>query len=419
MDTYTFLVVFFVLAAASLDTAGDLLSLKRMDAAELPGEFRGLYDPERYRSSLQYQEENVRAELLQRTVMVALTLAFILGGGFDAIDRFARGFGLGSIPTGLLFVGALVILKGIVALPFSIHRIFGIEERYGFNRTTPRTFALDLLKGAILGIALGAPLFAAVQWFFEEAGPDAWWIAWLGITSFQVLLVFIAPSVLMPLFNRFSPLPEGELKRAIEEYARSERFRIQGVYTMDGSKRSSKANAFFAGYGPSRRLVLFDTLVGKQSVEELTAVVAHEIGHFKRGHILKSMALSIAIAAAMLYGVSHYMMNDRLFAAFRTEKVSVYAGLVFASYLAAPALRLLGILTHWMSRRFEFEADAYATRTYGKPEALVSALKKLSMDNLSNLTPHPLKVWLDYTHPPVLERIGAIRGADALRGGRA
>jgi STE24 endopeptidase len=408
MDTPQLLIVALLCGMTGLDLLADALNVRHMKP-ELPREFEGVYDAEKYRRSLQYQRENAHASTLKRTIALAAMLAFLLAGGFNAVDLWARGFGRGSLVTGLLFVAALSTLRGLLHLPFSLYDTFVIEERFGFNRTTPKTFALDLIKGVLVGALLGAPIFAAIQWFFENAGPQAWLWSWLGVTAFQLLIVFLAPVVLMPLFNKFSPLPEGPLKAAIEKYVRDERFELQGVYTMDGSTRSTKANAYFTGFGRFRRLVLFDTLIEKQSVEELTAVVAHEIGHFKRGHILKNMALSIVVSAALFYVLSLLLNNPGLFSAFRMENVSVHASLVFVAILYGPILRPLSVLTHLMSRHFEFEADDYSARTYRKPEELVSALKKLSIDNLSNLTPHPLKVWLDYTHPPVLERIRALR----------
>lgn len=409
-----FLALLCVLLCGStlLDIGADALNLRHMKT-ELPEEFRGIYDAEKYRLSLQYQRENSRADTLKRTILLPVTLIFIFAGGFNAVDVWARGFGRGSILTGLIFVGALSVLRGALNLPFSWHHTFVIEEKYGFNRTTPRTFVLDMVKGIILATLLGAPIFAVIQWFFESAGPSGWLYSWLGVTAFQLLIFFLAPVVLMPLFNKFSPLPGGPLKEAIANYTDSERFKIQGVYTMDGSKRSTKSNAYFTGFGRFRRLVLFDTLIEKQTVDELTAVVAHEIGHFKRGHILKNMGLSIAITLVMFYVFSLFINNEALFSAFRMQNLSVYASFVFISIFSGPLWRPFSVFTHLLSRRYEFQADDYSARTYRKPEALISALKKLSIDNLSNLTPHPLKVWLEYTHPPVLERIRALRGRTA------
>ncbi len=419
MTLLTTWIVFFILFTTVLDLVADYLSY-RSAHTELPAEFREIYDSQKYRESLQYQKDRLRAEGLRRTILTPIILTFLLAGGFNAVDGVARslaanigyapsGVGQNEVLAGLLFVGLLTTLRAVIQIPFSIYDTFVIEERYGFNRTTPATYLSDLVKSVIMGILLGSPILAALIWFFSTFESRGWIYAWTALTGFQLVIVFLAPVLLMPLFNKFSPLADGPLKAAIETYARSEDFKIQGVYTMDGSKRSSKANAFFTGFGPFRRLVLFDTLISKQSVNELTAVVAHEIGHFKRGHILKSMGLSIAASLLLFFLLSLFLANARIFEAFRMQNISIYASIVSVMFLYSPLSRLLSILTQWLSRRFEFEADEYASRTHGKPEELISALKKLSIDHLSNLTPHRLKVWLDYSHPPVLERIARIR----------
>jgi STE24 endopeptidase len=393
-----------------LDTVADTLNLRNMTTS-LPEEFLGIYDAEKYRTSLLYQRENTRFALISRTVFVGATLAFLLLGGFDDVDRIARGLGYGTLTTGLLFVGILALLKGTLQLPFALYDTFVIEEKYGFNKTTLGVFVQDLLRGTLLGVLLGAPAFAGIVWFFERTGDRAWLYAWAALSVFQLAVLFLAPVVILPLFNKFQPVPEGELRTAIEDYARRSHFQLQGVFTMDASKRSTKANAFFTGFGRFRRLVLFDTLIEKHTTEELVAVFAHEVGHFKRGHIGKGILLSILISAVVFRFVGFIVTSPELAAAFGLEQVSVYAGLVFAGFLYSPVLRLLSFGSNALSRKFEFEADAYARETYGKPEALASALKKLSRDTFSNLTPHPFKVALDYSHPPVLKRVQALRGS--------
>jgi STE24 endopeptidase len=410
MNIYSWLILGLFSFTAFLDAAANHLNAHQMKP-DLPEEFRGVYDPEKYRTSLRYQWEKSAADTAKGTILTILFLAFLFQGGFGALDLFARSFALNSTFTAWIFVGSLIALRTLVALPFSIFDTFVIEAKYGFNRTTPQVFMSDLAKGLLLGALLGAPVLAAIQAFFEHAGPLAWLYSWGGLTAFQLLLAFLAPAILMPLFNRFSPLKESPLKNEIEEYSRRANFLLQGVFTMDGSKRSTKANAFFTGFGRYRRLVLFDTLIEKQSTEELTAVVAHEVGHFKCGHIPKQLLLGIFATGALFYGFSFFLENKELFAAFKMERTSVYASLVFISFLLSPLSMLFSIFTHWLSRRFEFEADEFSARTYGRPESLISALKKLSMDSLSNLTPHPMKVWLAYTHPPILERIAALRKA--------
>lgn len=408
MNFYLLMIIALWIGNFVLDSVADLLHLRNFDP-RLPTEFSGIYDESRYQKALSYQQDCMRFGLIRRFVLTALTLLFLLAGGFNAVDLWARARGFGILGTGLLFTGALVLLRGAVSLPFSIYETFGLEARYGFNQTTPKVFALDLIKATILGGIFGGVAFAGVIWFFDQKGPQGWLWAWIGLSAFQLIVTFIAPAVIMPLFNRFEPLLPGELREAISQYAMRMNFALGGVYTMDGSKRSTKANAFFTGFGKLRKIVLFDTLIDKHSTDEIVAVLAHEIGHFKLHHIIQSVIQSIVISGFLLKGLSLLMDNSRLFAAFQVTQVSTYAGLIFASFLFSPVMRVISIFTHWMSRRHEYEADRFAAQTYGNPEALISALKKLSADNLSHLTPHWLKIALEYTHPPVLLRVAALR----------
>ena len=376
---------------------------------DLPEEFSGYYDREKYRKSQEYLKENTRFGLITDSIATPVTIAFILLGGFNLVDQFARSFHLGTIPTGLIFAGVLMLGSQLMAIPFSIYSTFVIEEKYGFNKTTPRTFVLDILKAWVLTAVIGGILFSAVLWFFKEAGPWAWAYCWIAVTLFQIFLLFVAPVVIMPIFNKFTPLEDGELRAAIEEYAKKQDFKLKGVFTMDGSRRSTKSNAFFTGFGRFRRIVLFDTLIEKQTADELVSVLAHEMGHYKKKHILKSIVISILTTGLMFYILSIFMNNRELFAAFRMQHISIYASLFFFGFLYAPIEIVLSIFGNILSRRHEYEADGYAVATYRKPQSMITALKKLSVDNLSNLTPHPLKVFLTYSHPPVLERIRAIR----------
>jgi len=389
-----------------METSSDILNLRHVSPT-LPEEFKGHYDPERYARSQEYVTVTTRYGLLVDFLNTAIITSFILVGGFAVVDAMARRFGSGEISRGLIFTGVLVLASRLLGLPFSAYRTFVIEERFGFNRTTPRTFALDTAKGLILTAIIGAPLLAGVIWFFLRTGSMAWVYCWLAVVTFQVVLIFIAPYVIMPLFNKYSPLEKGELRSAIENYAAEQKFKMKGVFQMDGSRRSSKSNAFFTGFGRSRRIVLFDTLISNHSVDELLAIVAHEMGHYKRHHILKAMARSIAVSAVMFFLLSLFIKNKGLFAAFgiQDEHLSIYASLVFFGFLYAPLSMGIGILENVVSRKHEFEADDYAAKTTHKPDSMIAALKKLTVDNLGNLTPHPFKVLLDYSHPPVLKRI--------------
>jgi STE24 endopeptidase len=413
MNPYLVAIVALVVFTAALDILADALNLRNFSPA-IPPEFQDTYEPARYAEAMRYQRERARFQIATRAVFTVGGLAFLLAGGFAWADGLAARVAGEGIPRALAFVGVLSAIRWIAQLPLSVYDTFVLEERYGFNRTTPRTFALDQLKGVLLTAVLGAAVFSGLVWFFERSGSLAWLWAWLALTGFQLAVVFLAPVVILPLFNKFVPLPEGELKREIETYARAQRFTMSGVFTMDGSRRSTRANAYFTGFGRFRRIVLFDTLIARHTTRELVAVLAHEIGHFKRGHIVKGLVLGIIGSGVMLRVFGALMGNPALSEAFGVSEVTTGTSLVFIGYLLSPVQRLTSLGTMALSRRHEFEADEYAAQTYGDPASLASALKKLTVDNLSHLTPHRLKVLLDYSHPPVLARVARLR---ALRVG--
>jgi STE24 endopeptidase len=402
------IIIAVLIGSCLLDVLVNWLNVRQL-TAHLPAEFAGYYDAARYQTAQDYLRANTWFAMVKTIVFTFLVVAFILAGGFALVDQVARHFQAGPIVTGLIFAALLVVPLFFIQLPFAVYETFVIEERYGFNRMTVGTFVLDLLKSVALVGVLGALALVLVLWFFEKAGSWAWVYAWLGLSGFQLFLVFIAPVVIMPLFNKFVPLPPGELRQAIETYARSQDFRMQGVYVMDGSKRSSKANAMFTGFGRFRRIVLYDTLIQKHTVPELVSVLAHEIGHYQRHHILKFLLISLVSSGLMFFILSLMIRVPALFQAFGVAKPSVYAGIVFFGLLYTPIDMTLSVFSNWVSRRFEYEADAFAVTTGNQPESMITALKKLSVNNLSNLTPHPLKVFFDYSHPPVLQRIEAIR----------
>ncbi|WP_163339140.1 M48 family metallopeptidase [Desulfopila sp. IMCC35008] len=408
MNSWLIAILLIIIIGFLLDSCISLLNLKALDPA-LPEEFSSVYNQDEYAKSQEYTRVTTKFSLVSSTVSTLLTLAFLLLGGFNAVDIFARSFEFNEILTGLVYAGCLMLLSYIVSLPFSIYSTFVIEERFGFNRTTVKTFILDTIKGTLLAIALGGPLLALILWFFNATGSMAWIYCWAGVVVFSIIIQFLAPVLIMPLFNKFSPLGEGELKTRIMNYAEQERFKLQGIFTMDGSKRSTKLNAFFTGFGKFRKIVFFDTLVDKLETDEIVAVLAHEMGHFKLKHVLKMMAGSILQTGFIFFLLSLVLGNEQLFEAFSMEYVSVYAGLFFFGFLYSPVNLLVSVLFNALSRKHEYQADAYAVRTTGEKDYLISGLKKLCQANLSNLTPHPAAVFLEYTHPPVLVRIKAIR----------
>jgi STE24 endopeptidase len=390
-----------------LNLTADRLNLKHL-RSELPPAFEGVYDPERYRKSQQYLRINTQFGWITSTFNLCLILVFWFAGGFPFLDKWVRTFELGPVLSGLVYMGVLMLLKAALSLPFSLYATFVIEERFGFNKTTLQTYVMDLLKGLLLALLLGTPLLAAILAFFQYAGPNAWWYCWIGITLYMLVVQFIAPTWIMPLFNKFTPLEEGELKSTILSYANSIDFPLENVYQMDGSRRSTKSNAFFTGFGKHKRIVLFDTLIKQHSVNELVAVLAHEMGHYKKKHIRQSLILGILQTGLMLFLLSHFITYQGLFDAFYMSQQSIYAGMIFFAMLYAPIDFFVGISMQVLSRKNETVADRFSAETTKDPVSMVDALKKLSVHNLSNLTPHPLYVFLNYSHPPVLKRIQSL-----------
>ena len=398
MNAIAFIILGTLLADFILNLVADGLNLRNL-RTELPKSVEDIYDAERYRQSQQYLRARTRFSWFVSVLNLLVLLVFWFAKGFALLDDWVRAFELGPIYSGLMYI------KGILSLPFSLYSTFVIEARFGFNKTTAATYILDLLKGLLLAVLLGTPLLAAILAFFEYAGPHAWWYCWVGVTLYMLVVQFVAPAWIMPLFNKFKPLEDGKLKSAILAYARDIDFPLDNVYQMDGSRRSTKSNAFFTGFGRHKRIVLFDTLIKQHTVKELVAILAHEMGHYKKKHIRQSLILSILQTGLMLFLLSQFITYQGLFDAFYMPQQSVYAGMLFFAMLYAPIDFFSGILMQWRSRRNEIAADQFATETTRDPASMVSALKKLSVHNLSNLTPHPFYVFLNYSHPPVLQRI--------------
>lgn len=397
-----------------LDFIATLLNLKALEP-KLPQEFADVFDADKYEKSQNYTRATERFGIYESIFSLMLMLGFWLTGGFNWLDNLARGFGHGEIITGLIFMGILFVGQMIIMIPFQIYETFVIEEKFGFNKTTLKTFIVDQIKGLILLALIGAPILALILYIFESI-EMAWLWAWAAFTIIQLLLTYIAPSVFLPLFNKFEPMPDGELKDAINDMAKKCDFPLTELFIMDGSKRSTKSNAFFTGFGKNKKIALFDTLVENHTTEGLVGILAHEIGHFKCKHIVKRMIIGIIQSAVVFYLLGlitdkNGPVADHLFNAFLMDKenISVYAGLIFFGLLFAPIKKILSIFSNLSSRKHEFEADAYATNAQGTPDHLIQSLKKLSADNLVNLTPHPLPVFLDYSHPPMLERLEALK----------
>jgi len=408
LNLYATIVLAALVSDYLLKGAADLLNLRAMGAAPAP--LADLYDPATYDRSRSYTRARTRFGLVAATFDLAVLLGFWAIGGFAHLDRVVRALNLGEVLTGLIYIGTLAAVLALLDLPFRYHATFGIEERFGFNRTDRRTFWLDHAKGAALAVAVGGPLLALVLYLFDRLGPDAWLYGWLATVAVLLAVQYVAPAWLMPLFFRFTPLGEGGLRDAILALARRVGFPVQGIYLIDGSRRSTKANAFFTGLGRNKRIALFDTLVDGQGVDEVVAVVAHEIGHYRRRHVLYGTILSIA-HTGLLFGLLALCLDrPGLYAAFGVDAMSVHAGLVFFTLLYTPVEMVLSLVLHAVSRRNEYQADRFAVTATGDWRPLAASLKRLSRDHLANLTPHPLYVALHYSHPTLLQRLEAMQG---------
>ncbi len=392
-----------------LDTVANRLNLRALKP-ELPAEFAGVYDAEEYRRFLQYTAARAKFERIGATWDLAILFTFWLGGGYDWLDRVVRAAHMGVIATGLLYLGGLYLGQWLLDLPLEVYDTFRIEERFGFNKTTPGTFVVDQIKSLLLSAIIGGAVLAVVLSILQYGGNAAWLYAWGTASVLLIAMVYAAPALILPLFNKMTPLEDGELRREIMACAQRLGFPLAEISVMDGSRRSTKANAFFTGLGGTKRVVLYDTLVKNHSTEELVAVLAHEIGHYKLRHIIRHIIGAIVNIGIFLFLAQWLIRWPGLYAAFGVARPSIYAGLALFLVLYGPLSRLLGILRSAQSRKHEFEADRFAAENTGMPQALGDALKKLSRNNLGNLSPHRLHVVLYHSHPPVLERVRALEG---------
>ncbi|BHH82717.1 M48 family metallopeptidase [Desulforhopalus sp. 52FAK] len=408
MNTWLIVVLCIIIISFILELIVSNLNLRAL-TPDLPDEFKDVYNSDEYETSQNYTRETTRFGMFENSISTVLTVGFILLGGFNWVDNIARGFGYNTIVTGLIFTAILGLLSFCIGIPFSLYSTFVIEERFGFNKTTIKTFILDIIKGIALAALLGGPLLALIFWFFESAGSLAWIYCWAGVVLFSIVMQFIAPVLIMPLFNKFTPLEPGDLKDKITSYSEKESFQLSGIFTMDGSKRSTKLNAFFTGFGKFRKIVFFDTLVEKLTPDEIVAVLAHEMGHFKLKHIIKMMLISILQTGFMFFLLSLFLKFPEISKGFQLEETSIYASLIFFGFLYSPISLFTSIGFNIISRKHEYEADSYAAKTTGDAQQLITSLKKLSHANLSNLTPHPLNVFLHYSHPPLLQRINSLK----------
>ncbi len=370
----------------------------------IPEELEDVYDQFEYHNSQEYKLDNYRFGLLASAFSLVITLLFFFLDGFEYVDNIARNYTKDPIVIALIFFGIIMLASDLLSTPFSLYKTFVIEEKYGFNKMSWKTFITDKIKGWLLSGVLGGSILAAIIWFYQLAGDNFWLYAWGLVTVFTVLMNLLYSRVIVPLFNKQKPLEEGELKKKIAEYAKGVGFQLNKIFVIDGSKRSTKANAYFSGFGREKRVTLYDTLINDLEEEEIVAVLAHEVGHYKKRHIIFNLAASVLLTGLTLYILSIFISNPILSQALGVEIQSFHVGLIAFGLLYSPISSITGLLMNYISRYFEFQADNFAKRTY-RAEPLINSLKKLSKNSLSNLTPHPAYVFVHYSHPTLLQRV--------------
>ncbi|MFZ9840661.1 MAG: M48 family metallopeptidase [Candidatus Nanopelagicales bacterium] len=392
----------------SLDTVLDYLNDKsaRTTVAPRISEF---YDEAEYRRSIAYGSEKYRFGIFDSSFSFLITVAALALGWFAVLDNFVRDYFENELVVSLVFIAALSVIMSIINLPFALHYIFKIEEKYGFNKTTLKTFVTDRIKGTLISLAIGGPLLAAIVYVYQQVPNWFWLIGWALVSGFSLLSFMFGTKLFLPLFNKLQPVPAGELRDEIESYCKSQGYNMSKLYVMDGSRRSTKANAFFSGMGRTKTIVLFDTLIEKLTIQQITAVLAHEIGHYKRKHTLSMFILSNIQTFALFALLGWLLGNPLLSEALGATEPSFHIGILAFFLLFSPISLILGLIDNALSRRNEYQADNFAVETYaGAKQHLNEALKRISTDSLANLSPHPWYVLVHYTHPPILQRLAKL-----------
>ena len=384
----------------------EILNVKNMKE-DLPDEVKDIYDEEKYRKSIAYSKTSVRFGFITSTFSFLLSFTLLITGFFGWLDSYLNGFFSQEILVSLSFFGVLFIGSDIINWPFQVYDTFVIEEKFGFNKTTPKTFVMDKIKGYLLSAVIGGIILFALLKLINAFGPNFWIYFWIVISVFILFMNMFYTSLILPIFNKLTPLEDGELKDEIKKYSQSVNFPLDNIFVIDGSKRSAKSNAFFSGIGKKKKIVLYDTLIKNHSKEELVAVLAHEVGHFKKKHIISGYILSILQTGLTLFILSLMIFNPITSQALGGSAMAIHLNLLAFGILYSPISHFVGVFMNILSRKNEFEADAYAKETYNGTY-LQNALKRLSVDNLSNLFPHPAYVFINYSHPPLLKRLKAM-----------
>ncbi|MFV8226529.1 M48 family metallopeptidase, partial [Christiangramia aquimixticola] len=401
-DTLFYIILGILIIDFIADKILDTLNARHFNDP-IPSELSDVYEPEEYKKSQRYKKERFRFGMITSTFSVLLTLAFLVFDGFAYVDGIARSISDNNIVIALIFFGIIMLGSDLLMTPFSWYSTFVIEEKYGFNKTTPKIFVLDKLKSMAMTIILGGGILALIVWFYQFAGDSFWWYAWILIAVFSVFMNMFYAKLIVPLFNKQTPLEAGSLRSKIEQYAGSVGFTLDNIFVIDGSKRSTKANAYFSGFGSEKRITLYDTLINDLEEEEIVAVLAHEVGHYKKKHIIVNLLVSIATTGFTLWLLSLFVGNPLLSQALGVNEPSFHIGLVAFGILYCPISEITGLIMNYISRKFEYQADNYAKSTYDG-DYLISSLKKLSKNTLSNLTPHKAYIFVHYSHPSLLQR---------------
>jgi STE24 endopeptidase len=386
-----------------IDSVLNHLNAKHFDDA-LPNDISDVYEINEYQQSQSYKKTNHNFSKITSLFSLITTLLFFFLNGFSIVDEIARGFSNNIIIITLIFFGIIIIGSDIISIPFSLYKTFVIEEKFGFNKSTKKLFFLDKIKGLLMTIILGGSILSIITWFYEFTGNYFWIYTWLLITTFSVFLNMFYSKLIVPLFNEQTILEEGDLKNEIVKYVNSVGFKANNIYVLNGSKRSTKANAYFSGFGNQKRITLYDTLINDLENNEIVAVLAHEVGHYKRKHILYNLTSSIILTGFALFVLSLFIKTPLLSLALGVSHPSFHIGLIAFGILYSPVSQILGVFMNYMSRKFEYQADNYAKNTFSA-SPLISSLKKLSKNSLSNLTPHYLYVFFHFSHPTLLDRI--------------
>ncbi|WP_203255710.1 M48 family metallopeptidase [Hyunsoonleella ulvae] len=401
--TVFYIIIGIIIINFIVDKILDALNAKHFND-ELPEDLQDVYDDTEYKKSQNYKATKYRFGIITSVFSIILTLGFLWFDGFEFVDNIARGYSDNAIVIALIFFGIIMIGSDILTTPFSYYSTFVIEEKFGFNKTTKKTFVLDKIKGWFMMVVIGGGILALIIWFYQAAGTHFWLYAWALIAAFTLFMNMFYSKLIVPLFNKQSPLEEGSLRDKIAAYAKTVGFKLDKIFVIDGSKRSTKANAYFSGFGSEKRVTLYDTLINDLDNEEIVAVLAHEVGHYKKKHIIFNLFASILLTGLTLYILSLFISNPMLSQALGVEIPSFHIGLIAFGLLYAPISEITGLIMNVFSRKFEYQADNYAKNTY-KAEPLITSLKKLSKNSLSNLTPHPAYVFMHYSHPTLLQRI--------------